>query len=125
LHNNFINFNNTLPENLLEAYQLLESHKKLLLYFFFPADSRLPRSHSLCKKPSSPPWWNDTCQLAVEERKRITRNYIMHPTPANFLAYKTSDQNALRSLKNKKGLAGNHSARNVTIKLPLLKSGHL
>jgi len=69
----------------LEAYQ---KHIKHLLYSFFLLDSRLPRSRALRKRSSSLPWWNETCQAAVNERKNNTHAYLRCPSFDKFISYK-------------------------------------
>jgi len=63
LHNNFVNLESNLSEDTLKAYQQMEQHIKEHLYSFFPLDSCLPRSRASRKRPPTPPWWNETCQI--------------------------------------------------------------
>jgi len=74
------------------------------LYSFFPPGSRYPRSRSLRQKPPSPPWWNEKCQLAINERKESASRYLAHPSPANYLAYKRSKSQCSKILKKQKKL---------------------
>jgi len=102
LCNSIETFKSLISDNSLLAYTQLESHIKNHLYSFFPPKSRLPRSRVLRKRPPPPPWWNENCQKAVDERKKSTRNFLMHPSPDNFIAYKRARSNCSKILKKQK-----------------------
>jgi len=101
---NFKNLNSDISDNPPLAYSHLESHIKNHLYSFFPPGSRHPRSRSLRQKPPSPPWWNEKCQLAINERKESARRYLAHPSSTNFLAYKRIKSKCSKILKKQKKL---------------------
>jgi len=103
LYDNFVNLKSNLSEDTLVAYLQMEQHIKNHLYSFSLQYCILLRSCVLCKRPSFPPWWNEKCQLAINERKDATRKYLVHPSLANFIAYKCVRSSVVRkSLKNRK-----------------------
>jgi len=82
----------------------MEQHIKYYLYSFFPSDSRLPKSCALRKRPPTPPWWNETCQTAVDEHKVTTRKYLICLSLANFIVYKRVRSSCSKVLKKQKRL---------------------
>jgi len=97
LCNSLENLKSILSESPLLAYTHLESH--IRNHSLFPPNSRLPRSRVLRQKPLPPPWWNEKCQLAVNERKEAINKYLAHPFPANFIAYKKIRSRCSKALK--------------------------
>jgi len=70
----------SISNNLSASYQTFEQHIKHHLYSLFPPNARLPRSEFQRKFPPSPPWWNENCQVAVDNRRIATGNYRRHPS---------------------------------------------
>jgi len=102
LSNNIDNLKSSLSEDPLVTYTQTEQHIKNHLYSFFPPKSRLPRSRVLRKRPPPPPRWNENCQKAVDERKKFTRNFLIHPSSDNFIAYKRARSSCSKILKKQK-----------------------
>jgi len=102
LSNSIDNLKSILSDDSLTVYTQTEQHIKNQLYSLFPSDSRLPRSRVLNKRPPLPPWWNEKCQRAIDERKAVTRIYLKHPTPDNFNEYKRVRSSCSRILKKQK-----------------------
>jgi len=104
LYSSLDKLKNILLNNYAQAYTILELQIKDHLYSLFPPKSRLPRSSAIRHKPSSPPWWNDKCQIAVEERKKAIREFFKHPSSDSFEAYKRIRLKCSKLLKKQKKL---------------------
>lgn len=71
-----------------EKYNYFIQQIKSVVYGFFPARDCMPRT--VIKKPSrvlSPPWWNEECRSAVEERRTALKCYKQRPSIENFNHY--------------------------------------
>ena len=62
------------------------------------AEKSIPRTST----SSSKPWFNDDCKTAIEERKRILRNFNLRPTQENFTKFKIARAKARRTIKQSK-----------------------
>jgi len=118
LYNSLEHFKNTLSNNYELAYETLEQHLKKHLYSLFPPKSCQPRSCAKRHKPPSPPWWNEICQQAIDERKKSIRAFFEHPTPANFTAYKQTRLKSTKTLKRQKRLGWQKFCSQMNHKTP-------
>ena len=53
-----------------------------------------------CKSRLPPPWWNETCDQAISERKQAIQNYTRNPTEENYFYCKKICAITKRTLKN-------------------------
>ena len=65
------------------------------------AEKSIPRTLTSPRHPSKP-WFNDDCKKAIEERKRILRNFNLRPTQENLTKFKIARAKARRTIKQSK-----------------------
>jgi len=104
LINSLDKLRNILLENCLLAYETIDLHIRNQLFSLFPSKTCHPRSRSVRTKLPSPPWWNDTCQEAVKERKTAIKKYLRHPSLDNYEIYKRARLTCSKTLKKQKRL---------------------
>jgi len=104
LYNSLVHLKNSLSNSCIPAYTALEQHIRKHLYSLFPSKSCHPKSYTTRPKPSTPPWWNDTCQEAVNDRRKSIRTFYEHPSTDSFEAYKRARLKCSKTLKKQKRL---------------------
>ena len=65
------------------------------------AEKSIPRTLTSPRHPSKP-WFNDDCKKAIEERKRILRNFNLRPIQENLTKFKIARAKARRTIKQSK-----------------------
>lgn len=98
-------FRNWVDTSLANKYQV--SYVEFLDSMNEAANKSIPinRNHTANtnKRRHIPkPWWNETCQQAVVDRKQAYKNFLENPNLSNLLKYKKQDAVSKRTFKETK-----------------------
>jgi len=90
------------PLNPVQKYTYFTEHL-LRQWFSNPEESHSKGRHYSRKRFSPPaPWWNDTCQQAVSDRRALLSTLKRHPSFSNYLAFKKQEAITRRTLRTEK-----------------------
>jgi len=103
----FPRFQSSIPSSaasldLLQTYEMFCSFLSKHISLFFPQGILPPRKKLLSSKKLSFPWWNSTCDEAVEHRRTLLRLYKASPSLDNWLAFKRGNTQCRKVLRREK-----------------------
>jgi len=106
------------PLNPLQKYENFFSSLSNSVSLFLPHGTFPPRKRFISSHKSPSPWWNSTCDEAVESRRTLLRLYKANPSLDNWLAFKRGNIQCRKILRREKREGWKHLCSEFSFKTP-------